>query len=247
MARSFFVLIVIAVINFFRPGNEPGKESSTFTVYINYADYSVRAEVLREPSHIHPQEGCTYYWYSSNDIKSTENGFDGKLLHGQYKSFYRDLNLKEEGKFSHGLKTGIWKTWFTGGKIHEIIHYKNGNKNGVMQVFNTEGKLISETGYKNDKINGRQILYKDGKPDTVLKYRNNELVIKKKRIEKDSINVKTNRKPKGTLNGKRKSSNPVKKVMKNVADSLKKQDSAHRHFKRPHINKESKVSPKSHA
>jgi hypothetical protein len=217
------------IISSFR-GEQPGKEQKTFTVYINYDSYSIRAEVLKDPVNIHPHEGCTYYWYSSNDIRSTENGFDGKLLHGEYRSFYRDLNLKEQGAFSKGLKTGIWKTWFPGGKIHEIIQYKDGNKNGVMQTFSETGYLESETDYKNGKINGKEVLYKEGKQDTILKYKNGQPVAKKNKIKhhrpalhqrillhrqktNDTMPVKH---PKDTTAKKPKSSKPPEKVTKSV-------------------------------
>src|ERR1041385_2738163 len=101
MLRQCFLFFLLPFECFFISGSKDFSEeqSKTYIVYINYRDYSVHASVLFDNGKVHPKIGYTYYWYSDNDIKATDGGFDGKLLHGEYKSFYLDKNLKEQGNF----------------------------------------------------------------------------------------------------------------------------------------------------
>ncbi|WP_426672084.1 toxin-antitoxin system YwqK family antitoxin [Mucilaginibacter sp. McL0603] len=68
-----------------------------------------------------------YYWYSANAIHSSQGGFSGKLLNGQYTTYYPDKNLKEQGSFKKGLKDGIWKSWNTDGTLATMITWKRGS------------------------------------------------------------------------------------------------------------------------
>jgi antitoxin component YwqK of YwqJK toxin-antitoxin module len=97
-------------------GRDKEFQDKTYTVYLNYPAYSVRASVLHHNGKVKPREGYTYFWFGSNAIHETQGGFDGKLLHGEYKAFFLDNQLKEWGSFSNGLKTGEWKYWHTNGK-----------------------------------------------------------------------------------------------------------------------------------
>lgn len=160
----------------------------TYTVYINYPDYSVRADVLQEPVKIHPKQDRFYYWYSNNDIKKTQGAFDGKLLHGEYKSFYRNMNLKELGRFSRGQKEGEWQSWFENGRIKERIHYKNGEQNGYDETYDPGGRMIARSDYRNGVLHGKTILYGDQK-DSVIIYKNGQPLppkIKKEKLKKSN-------------------------------------------------------------
>ncbi len=79
-------------------------------MHINENDYSIVAEVLAKEKSIPSSADKEYYWYKSNSIMSTKGGYDGKLLHGQYSSFYLNSNLKEKGKYHMGLiKLEKWR------------------------------------------------------------------------------------------------------------------------------------------
>ncbi|MGL5890720.1 MAG: hypothetical protein ACRC3B_12585, partial [Bacteroidia bacterium] len=102
--RIFFLLLMLfPVITAY--SRDKDFQDKTYTVYLNFPAYSVRASVLHSNGKAKPREGYTYYWFASNSIQQTENGFDGKLLHGEYKAFYLNNALKESGEFSNGLKT----------------------------------------------------------------------------------------------------------------------------------------------
>jgi hypothetical protein len=161
----------------FLPAKNFPKKSRTYMVYINYENYSVHANVLSDACTIQPKNNYTYYWYTDNDIKQTEGGYDGKLLHGEYKSFYLNKNLKEQGIFSNGLKEGVWKTWFPNGRIHEIIHYKKSLEHGAYELYDEQGKIISKSNFKNGVLDGKKIDFQKEKIDTVILYKKGEVIV----------------------------------------------------------------------
>jgi len=67
-----------------------------------------------------------YYWYSANLIHSTQGGFSGTLLNGQYNEYYLNKNLLEQGTFKNGLKDGAWKTWNEDGTLDKAATWKDG-------------------------------------------------------------------------------------------------------------------------
>jgi hypothetical protein len=95
-----------------------------------------------------------YYWYVSDTILLTRGGRDGKLLHKQYKVTYPNKNLKEEGLFLWGLKTGIWKTWHPNGELKTIENWKRGRRNGTASKYSSTGKLLWQGAYKDDLLSG---------------------------------------------------------------------------------------------
>jgi hypothetical protein len=171
MLTIFYNALFILITGMFLPVNGIPEKTSTYTVYINFKDYTVRANLLYDAGKVKAKNGHVYYWYINNDIKKTDGSFDGKLLHGEYKSFFLDMNLKEQGVFNYGLKEGIWKSWFANGKIHEISMYKNGLEHGVHELYNEDGNLLAKTEFKNGVQNGKSIFYKNEKIDTLITFK----------------------------------------------------------------------------
>lgn len=120
-------------------------------------------------------ESDYYYWFRADTVLVTRNGFDGKLLHGEYRSFYPNKNLKESGQFEYGLKTREWKSWFSSGELQSVIFWRSGKKEGRFQEFSPDGQKLRSGQYKEDKLSGyisaysgdsvaRKQFYRDGKP-----------------------------------------------------------------------------------
>ena len=164
------------------------KPKETYTIYVNYPDYSIKATVSNNVKKIDVKESLLYYWYSSNKILETEGGYEGKILDGPYTSFYLSSNLKEKGQFKKGLKNGEWITWFEGGKIHEISTWKKGLKCGVFKTFDDKGNLIIESNYADGKLNGYQTEYKDEKVIGKKRFKKGLEIIPK---EKKSVDKKS--------------------------------------------------------
>jgi antitoxin component YwqK of YwqJK toxin-antitoxin module len=97
-----------------------------YKVRITENDKTVLAEIDPVSSNPRAKQSLMYYWYSANMIHSTQGGFSGKLLNGQYEEFYLNKNLKQQGTFKKGLKDGAWKTWGENGMLLETSTWKNG-------------------------------------------------------------------------------------------------------------------------
>ena len=102
------------------------KQTDSYTVYINYPDYTVKTCVSNNPGKFRANEQLTYHWYASNRIMQTKGAYDGKLIDGLYTSFFLSNNLKEKGTFKNGLKNGKWISWYNSGKIDEITNWSYG-------------------------------------------------------------------------------------------------------------------------
>lgn len=132
-------------------------------------------------------KGKWVWWYKNEKIKREEYYLKGKengvvveldslgkiLTKGQYSFglregdwFYVINDIKEEGKYIGGMKTGIWKTTYlstdktkfigeflndiplgehkefhANGKVKQIGKYKDGEKNGEWKKYNYDGEL----------------------------------------------------------------------------------------------------------
>jgi len=75
-----------------------------------------------------------YYWYMSDNVHMTQGGFSGQRLNGMYNAYYPDKNLKEQGVFENGLKTGTWKNWKDDGTLYEVSNWKEGIKQPDIKV-----------------------------------------------------------------------------------------------------------------
>jgi antitoxin component YwqK of YwqJK toxin-antitoxin module len=100
-----------------------------------------------------------YYWYKQDTILVTRGGFDGKLLHGNYKVIYPGKNLAETGWFVNGRKDGEWKKWLPNGQLQQVVHWKKGKKEGAFEEFTTTGQKIRSGFYKQDRADGYLVQY----------------------------------------------------------------------------------------
>lgn len=149
-----------------------------FNITVNYDDYTVKTQMLKQAKNIKVSNDLTYMWYSSQKIMETKGGFEGKLIHGYYTSFYLNNQLKEQGTIRYGLRNKKWKYWYPDGKLREVIHWKNGVKNGAYLLYNDYGQLMAKGNFKNDKLHKNFFTYgPDGKVIEKKKYKNGDEVI----------------------------------------------------------------------
>lgn len=87
----------------------------------------------------------TYHWYGAGKILQNQGSYSGKVLHGDFSSYYPNKLLAEKGTFKNGLKSGTWLNWNTDGYLKSSFAWKNGIKNGKYVIYASEGK-ISEMG-----------------------------------------------------------------------------------------------------
>jgi antitoxin component YwqK of YwqJK toxin-antitoxin module len=101
-------------------------DSGVNKIRINESDKTVVAGIIRFDGKPRLKPGLFYYWYSANAIHSTQGGFSGLLLNGPYSEYYLNKNLKEEGAFKKGLKSGIWKSWNEDGTVNNVSIWEKG-------------------------------------------------------------------------------------------------------------------------
>lgn len=134
-------------------------QKGSYTVYLNNSEGSIKADVVYENKSIRVDENLSYFWYSSNKIMETKGGYDGRMLDGNYTSYYLNDNLHEKGQFSNGLKNGQWTLWYENGKIKEISHWKHGLKDGLFKKFDVRGNLQQVANMKHGKLHGAVLQY----------------------------------------------------------------------------------------
>lgn len=168
-----------------------------FNITVNTEQSTIKTQMLKNPKQIKIIDEADYLWYSSNKIMETKGGYDGKLIHGYYKSFYLSNQLKEKGKVKYGLKSGEWRYWYENGLLKEIITWKNGKKNGKYILFNEEGGKMASGKFKNDLLHGKFITYaKNGKVLEKKKFRNGNELVKKPKHKKVKEKKRKETKPK---------------------------------------------------
>lgn len=164
---------------------EPDKMKS-FNVTVNYSEYTVKTQMLKDPKKMTPDVNLTYHWYTAQKIMETKGGYDGKLLHGYYHSFYLTDQLFESGQFKYGVKNGEWKNWYPNGKIKEVTHWKNGRKNGKYSLYNEFGLLMATGKFRRDELEGEFKTYDAfGKESSIRKYKRGKEIIKKQKVKKE--------------------------------------------------------------
>jgi antitoxin component YwqK of YwqJK toxin-antitoxin module len=136
-------------------------------IYIHL--YSGDKKIKRQPDKY-------YYWYKSRTIQITHGDYDGRLLDGDFTSFYDNKNLKVKGTFSAGLKTSKWINWYPNGEYSSIYQWKKGEKNGKFCEYNEKGELLRSGVYKNDLLNGALLEYSSDGKCQIRQYRNGEIV-----------------------------------------------------------------------
>ncbi|MDP9080026.1 MAG: hypothetical protein M3O71_21580 [Bacteroidota bacterium] len=89
-------------------------------------DRVIQLELKPVSSKPHLKKELFYAWYGANTIHFTQGGYSGRLLNGWYNEYYLNKNLKLQGFYKGGLKTGPWKEWKEDGSLTSQVNWKNG-------------------------------------------------------------------------------------------------------------------------
>ncbi|MDF2432858.1 MAG: hypothetical protein JWP44_2489 [Mucilaginibacter sp.] len=119
------IIVIVFFFTAYHACAQKMPEMST-KVRITAPDKTIVAEINEVAAVSSPKPGLYYFWYYANGIHSTQGGYNGKLLDGNYMEYYPDKSLKEQGYFIRGLKNGLWKTWNEDGTLKESVHWKSG-------------------------------------------------------------------------------------------------------------------------
>ena len=91
-------------------------------------------------------------------LKETVSDF-----HGSYEAYSQvDYQIKESGKYYHGLKHGTWINYYPGGVVPTIVsQYKYGRLHGVFKQYDRYGRLVYEIHYKHGLKDGPFFAYNE--------------------------------------------------------------------------------------
>lgn len=188
MKKLFYLVFILFYCNtLWAQYLKAEKELVTNRVIVNSSDSTIYAEVWTDAHTIKANQRKTYYWFKSGQIRNTRGGYDGKLLHGYYKSFYLDKNLKEAGSFKKGIKTGKWIRWYQNGEINQVAWWDNGLLDGKLITYNDKGAILFVQRFKNgqQKIE-KEKRVKEAKEDNQEKVSKKEKKQKKEKVSKPS-------------------------------------------------------------
>jgi antitoxin component YwqK of YwqJK toxin-antitoxin module len=190
MKTISILLFAIIVVYSTLQAQSPDKKQETYTVNLSNRDSAVKASIYYDKKEVSAKPDRYYAWYGSNKITSTQGGYEGRLLHGTYISFYPDNNLKQKGQYKKGMKNKEWLSWYENGNIREISRWKNGCRDGKQSSFDRKGNLTETAIYRSGKLNGKYVLFNEGKAETVKKYKNGTERLAKEKREKKKISAR---------------------------------------------------------
>jgi hypothetical protein len=168
MKKFVLIILWLAVVQTVHAQKWP--DDGTRKVRITDPDHTIVAE-LDPDAHPSLETDRSYFWYGGNMIHSTQGGYSGKLLDGNYQEFYPSKGLKEQGKFKKGLKQGLWKAWDEAGTLTQTITWKRGKKQGDFQYYNAQGTLKQSGNYQDDVMQGKVYNYIGPDSVQVVKYK----------------------------------------------------------------------------
>lgn len=114
-----------------------------------------------------------YHWYKANSVLQTQGGQGGKLLHGQYKEYFLNHNLKCRGRLRNGQRIGRWKEWWPNGTVKFSYRYSRGRQSGKMKAYSEFGYLTEKSKFKKGMKSGITLSYDDNKLTSKTKYKRN--------------------------------------------------------------------------
>lgn len=148
---------------------------------INYPDHTITASLIPVKNKVRAKNDRLYYWYSANTISITQGGYSGKLLNGLYTDLYKNKNLKEQGSFRKGLKSGTWKRWTPEGKPEEMTSWKNGHLSGSFIRYHSDGTRKEQGRYTRGVLQGKHTEYLADDSTRTSYYKGGELYVKRER------------------------------------------------------------------
>jgi len=72
----------------------------------------------------------------------------------EWKDFFEEGKLKDEGNYKNNLREGKWTFYFIDGKIQQVGSYKNGKEIGLWVRYYNSGKVYIEENFYNGKEDG---------------------------------------------------------------------------------------------
>ena len=111
------------------------------------------------------------WWDENAGIRKSSVSYDDGKKNGEYKSWYKNKNLKSEGFYRNDLMNGDWKFYYANGNIMADGSFLNGNgkkKNNTTKIP-INGRTGNWTGWHENGVKWSELSFKNGKKHGVQK------------------------------------------------------------------------------
>ena len=147
--------------------DESGRKQGLWKYYS--ADGILIAEVNYQNGIKH---GTSIKYHPLLGVPIEESTYFNGLLDGDYKKYYGTGELKTDGYYKDGKKTGKWNTYYkVNGEKRSEGEYVNDKKEGLWRLYSSKGKLTCEGPYLHNLKEGEWKYYdQDGKVIATLSF-----------------------------------------------------------------------------
>lgn len=174
--KTKLIITTILILSQFAGISQPqSPDISKYEIILRTSEGTIRTWVSGENKKISSKPDRFYYGYYMSGLFCKQGELQGKPLNGEFRRYDLKDNIIESGHFKYGLKTGLWK------------HLSPG------------GTLIENSEYRKGLLCGEHLIYKNGRPEILEKYRKGKLIGKPKSLNPPIVQQKGENK-----NGKKK-------------------------------------------
>lgn len=186
----FLMLLSFSIVGFSQVKKSKTK-THVVTITMLHNEYSQASIIDITKKKVKPKIQKNYLWYINDEVKTTSGGFDGKLLHGTYTTYYQSNNLKSKGNVCYGLRDDTWTDWYENGRIKQISNWNKGVMCGEFMQYNETGQLLVKANYKKGRLHGKYLTFSSDGSFKTDKYKKGIIVTKVKSKKEDKV-VDTN-------------------------------------------------------
>ncbi|MBN1970748.1 MAG: TonB family protein [Candidatus Delongbacteria bacterium] len=159
MKKQFLIYLLISYCLNLSSQVDTIRFNSEWIVDKNDCDYYM---VLNRKS-----EDSTYdFWdyHISNELYGFGKAMGQNIQErtGNFIYYYKNGNIKEQGKFESGAKVGCWKGFYENGEIWYIENYINGKRDGEWIRYHLDGSVHIRLSYKNEELISKFFFNKQG-------------------------------------------------------------------------------------
>lgn len=140
-SNNSFILKIIT-------GKNVNKDSYYDAAVISYSFILIKKEGIYDD-----ENGKKYSYFPFSDKIESEYYLENGKLHGKFKVFYKNGNLKRVGNYTNGKENGSFKEFNEEGLLEAEYNMKNGSLEGTFTVY-SNGKKIKQLEYVNDILSG---------------------------------------------------------------------------------------------
>ena len=156
--KLLITTIIFMLSQFIGIASPKRNATASYEIILRTSEGTSRMWVSGENKRIIPKSDRFYYGYYLGGLFSKQGELQGKPLNGKFQRYDPKDNILVSGQFKDGLKTGLWKHLNPGGALTETTEYRKG------------------------LLYGARVIYKNGNPDILEKYREGQLIGKPKSL-----------------------------------------------------------------